>query len=165
MSSPATTSEDVLDFWFSLAPEEHFKVNPELDEKIRAKFSQLHDQASAGQLDCWKDGVESCLALTIILDQFSRNMFRGSGDMYVNDVLALAVARHALEQDYHRCLPVPRASFFFLPFMHSEEMSDQHRCVQLYRAECDTNGAAPAASLDLAIRHKYIVERFGKFPH
>ncbi|XP_065192115.1 uncharacterized protein LOC135823196 [Sycon ciliatum] len=167
MTSPATTPEEVLDFWFSLAPEEHYKTNPELDEKIRAKFSQLHEQACAGQLNSWKDGAESCLALTIVLDQFSRNMFRGTGDMYGNDVSALAIAKHAVDKDYHKCLPFSRAGFFFLPFMHSEELNDQHQCVQLYRDVCDSEGTPSAASfgLEYAIKHRDIVERFGKFPH
>ena len=103
-------------------------------------------------------GGEGALALTIVLDQFPRNMFRGDARTYAADPLARATANIALKRGYDQDVPDELRGFFFLPFMHSEELVDQERCVQLYRE-------AGSGDLKYAAEHRDIIRRFGRFPH
>jgi uncharacterized protein (DUF924 family) len=98
------------------------------------------------------------LALVIVLDQFPRNLFRGDARTFAADPLARAAANRALKRGYDQDLPAEDRGFFFLPFMHSEELADQFRCVELYRAAEDAN-------LRHAEEHRDIIRRFGRFPH
>lgn len=163
--------EDVLDFWFGSAgsPEREgdrelwWSVGTAFDEEVRRRFLGLHEAAAAGGLGGWRGSPEGALALVLALDQFPRNMFRGTPRAYATDARALAAAEAALARGFDRALPFTMAKFFYLPLMHCEEVELQRRCVALFEPHRD----APAGekSLESARRHLEIVERFGRFPH
>ena len=133
------------------------------DREIRDCFETVHEEAVAGELDAWKEEAQSCLALILVLDQFSRNMYRGDKRMYAADGKARTAARHAVEHAFDRELPPFQRLFVYLPFEHSEDLEDQHLSVELFRGL-----AGEMRSDDLlvyAMKHLEIVERFGRFPH
>jgi uncharacterized protein (DUF924 family) len=163
---PAAPAE-VLDFWFGPEPgrrrRQWFVKDPAFDAQIRGRFLEDHRRARAGELDAWLAAPESCLALVILLDQFPRNLFRGTPEAFAADARALAAARHALERGFDAGMPPARRLFFYLPFEHSENLDDQRRSVAL---------AEPFRALpgfedihDYALRHLRVIERFGRFPH
>lgn len=165
-----TSPSEVLEFWFSdRARPLWFEKDPAFDAEIRRRFGPVHEAAVAGRLADWEDAADSCLALVLVLDQFSRNMFRGQARAFSGDARARAVADRAIARGFDIALPFDRRRFFYLPFEHSESLADQHRAVALFRALLD---AAPDAwreeaqvQLDYAEQHLVIVERFGRFPH
>lgn len=151
--------EEVLGFWLGAGPERWFKKDEAFDADIRARFNKLYEDAAAGELGSWEDTPEGTLALVIVLDQFPRNMFRGSALAFAADPLARAVATRAIERGFDRQVAMPCRSFFYLPFEHSERLADQERCVALMRATGD------AEQLKWADLHADIIRRFGRFPH
>lgn len=152
--------DDVLAFWFSPKMRENwFEKSDAIDADIRARFLDTYEAARAGRLETWKQEPESALALTILFDQFPRNMFRGSPRSFESDGLALDVAMQALDHDFDRQLSAEQRQFFYLPFMHSENLDHQRRCVELYERLGD-----PYA-LGFARQHYDIIARFGRFPH
>jgi uncharacterized protein (DUF924 family) len=156
--TPIATPETVLAFWREAGPDKWFTRDDALDADIREKFLATYEAAAAGKLADWEGTAEGALALAIVLDQFPRNMFRGEARCYAADALARAVAHRALKRGYEQDVPEAERGFFFLPFMHSEDMADQQRCVALYREAEDEN-------LKYAERHADIIRRFGRFPH
>jgi uncharacterized protein (DUF924 family) len=151
--------EAVLAFWRAAGPEKWFKKNEAFDDELRRRFLETHEAAAASQLADWKATPEGALALLIVLDQFPRNMFRGSARAFAADPLARAVAEGALESGFDRKVAAAERMFFYLPFEHSESMADQERCVALFRATGD------ADALKWAELHADIIRRFGRFPH
>ncbi len=161
--------EEVLAFWFGNEGDEEygefrkawFERNDDFDREIQTRFSSLHERAASGELDSWKDEPESALALIIVLDQFPRNMFRGDPRSWATDAKALEAAKHAVERAYDRELPAFQRAFIYMPYMHSENLEDQRRCVELFElmGEDGKNNAEYAAG------HMEIVKRFGRFPH
>jgi uncharacterized protein (DUF924 family) len=161
MSCVATSiasPETVLTFWREAGPDQWFTRNDVFDADIREKFLSTYQAAAAGKLAAWEATAEGALALTIVLDQFPRNMFREQARCYATDPLARQVANRALKRGYDQDVPAAERRFFFLPFMHSEDMADQRRCVALYREAGDDD-------LKYAERHADIIRRFGRFPH
>jgi uncharacterized protein (DUF924 family) len=156
---PLASPESVLTFWRDAGPESWFKKSDAFDAAIRERFLETYEAAAAGRLDHWKDSAETALALAIVLDQFPRNMFRGSPRMFAADPLARDLARHALERGYDQQVPAQERGFFYLPFMHSEELADQDTCLALYRALGNPEGTKYAEL------HADIIRRFGRFPH
>jgi uncharacterized protein (DUF924 family) len=156
---PIASPESVLTFWRKAGPESWFKKSDAFDASIREGFLETYEAAAAGRLAQWKDSAEHALALAIVLDQFPRNMFRGSPRMFAADPLAREVAHHALERGYDRQVPAQERGFFYLPFMHSEEMPDQEMCLALYQALGNPEG------IKYAELHADIIRRFGRFPH
>jgi uncharacterized protein (DUF924 family) len=156
--SDIATPEAVLAFWRSAGPDKWFTQDDALDADIREKFLPTYEAAAAGKLSAWEASGEGALALAIVLDQFARNMFRGDARCYASDALAREVASRALKCGYEQDVPEAERRFFFLPFMHSEDMDDQRRCVALYREAGDED-------LKYAERHADIIRRFGRFPH
>ena len=150
--------DTVLAFWREAGPDRWFTKDDAFDAEIRDKFLATYEAASVGQLDHWSATAEGALALVIVLDQFPRNMFRGSARTFAADGRARAAANIALKRGYDQDLPAGDRGFLFLPFMHSEELADQLRCVELYRAAGD-------ADLKYAEEHRDIIRRFGRFPH
>ena len=158
---------EVLDFWFGeprgARQKRWFEKDPAFDAEIRARFLPLYEALAGGAPTQWLDAAPSCLARIIVLDQFPRNVFRGSPRAFASDALALAAARHALARGYDRgYLPVERL-FAYLPFEHSEALADQERACALCRpltafAETDDAYRYAAAHCD-------IIRRFGRFPH
>lgn len=155
----------VLSFWFR-GPEKRkawFEKDPGFDAEIRDRFLPLYEQAAAGALERWRESPGDCLALVVALDQFPRNMFRGSARAFAADPLALATAKHAIALGFDRTmLPVER-QFLYLPLEHSESLADQERCLELMRQI-----AVFPETADLpkwAQAHLDIIRRFGRFPH
>ena len=154
--------EDVLRFWFGEEKawrEEWFRKDEGFDREIRDRFEALYESAASGALDDWQETAEGALALVIVLDQFPRNMFRGDPKSYATDEKALATAKHAVDRALDRELPPIRRSFLYMPFMHSEDLRDPRRSVELFR------GLGSEDSTHYAVRHREIVECFGRFPH
>lgn len=155
----------VLSFWFR-GPEQRkawFEKDAGFDAEIRDRFLPLYEEAASGTLDRWRESPGDCLALVVALDQFPRNMFRGSARAFAADPLALATAKHAIALGFDRTmLPVER-QFLYLPLEHSESLADQERCLELMRQI-----AVFPETADLpkwAQAHLDIIRRFGRFPH
>jgi len=149
----------VLAFWRAAGPDKWFKKDPAFDADIRARFLETYDAAAAGMLSDWEQTAEGALALTIVLDQFPRNMFRDDAQTYAADPQARAVAERALEHGFDQQVPLSDRQFFYLPFEHSEALADQERCCALVAATGD------ADLLKWAQLHADIIRRFGRFPH
>lgn len=154
------TANDVLEFWFSDQMQPYwFAKSDDIDRRITDDFTGIYEAAHRRGLDDWMETPEGALALIIVLDQFPRNMFRGSGRSFESNDLALEHARAALDAGYDAQLDPTRRQFFYLPFMHSEDLPDQTRSVELYEALGNQN------ALDFAVAHRDIIEQFGRFPH
>lgn len=155
-----TPFDTVLHFWFdSLQPAQWWTKDLALDERIRQQFGSLHTQASAGELFPWRDSAEGRLAEVLVLDQFSRHLFRDSARAFAQDGMALALAQEAIAQGFDRTLTPVQRSFLYLPFMHSESALIHEQALRLYTQ----NGLAE--NLDFELRHKAIIDRFGRYPH
>ncbi len=150
---------DVLDFWRAAGPDKWFAKDDVFDQSIRDRFLPTYEAAAAYGLSGWEGAPEPALALVITLDQFPRNMFRGSARTYAADPLARAVAERAIARAFDRELPVTDRQFFYLPFEHSETLADQERAVALFRAMEDPE------LTKWAELHLDIIRRFGRFPH
>jgi uncharacterized protein (DUF924 family) len=153
------TPAQVLDFWFGAGPQKWFSKDDAFDAAIRQRFLPAYEAAAAGRLSDWEATPEAALALLIVLDQFPRNMFRGSPRAYAADALALTVAKQAVARGFDRRLDLPKRDFFYLPFQHSENLADQERCVELSRQNSNAEG------VKWAELHADIIRRFGRFPH
>ena len=151
---------DVLDFWESIGSRGWWMKNDEVDTQIHEKFGQLHRQACAGELDDWQETPDGALALIIVLDQFSRNMFRGSPKTFTQDAKALKLAKDAISNGFDKQANETLRFFFYLPFEHSENIKDQERSLELFEAY---NG--DPEFMKAAIEHHDIINRFGRFPH
>ena len=163
----AATPDDVLRFWFGQTPgasrSEWFRKDARFDAEIRERFGALHAAAANREREAWRASSESLLALVIVLDQFSRNLYRDDARAFAQDAHARGCAVQALERgDDLALLPVQRM-FLYLPFEHSEDLRDQEKCVDLFtslEAFEPTRGI-----LAWAVKHRDIVARFGRFPH
>lgn len=158
--------EDVLTEWFgdSDTPTNEtrsrwFTKDPAFDARLRDRFGEAIGRGARGELDAWAETPRGALALVILLDQFSRNVHRGTPRSFAQDEKALAVSRASLRRGDDRALPEAWRSFLYMPFMHSEDLAAQDECVRLFEASGNAEGA------DYARRHRDIVARFGRFPH
>jgi uncharacterized protein (DUF924 family) len=151
--------EAVLKFWRDAGPDKWFKKDAAFDDAIRQQFLATCEAAAKGGLADWEATPEGACALTIVLDQFPRNMFRDSTRAFAADPMARAVADRALARRFDQNVDLGERQFFYLPFEHSEELSDQERCCALFRASGDTD------QLKWAELHADIIRRFGRFPH
>jgi uncharacterized protein (DUF924 family) len=150
---------DVVMFWVKAGPKSWFRKSKAFDAQIRERFEALHHAAARGELDGWADTPEGALALLLLLDQFPRNMFRGSPHAFATDPLARKVARAAVDRGFDAEVEPALRQFFYLPFEHSEHLEDQDRGVDL----CAQSGDADLAKW--ARLHRDIIVRFGRFPH
>jgi len=149
----------VLAFWRAAGPDKWFKKDTAFDNAIRERFVGTYEAAAKGELDGWDGTPEGALALTIVLDQLPRNMFRGSARAFAADPIARAVADRALARGFDQKIDPGERQFFYLPFEHSELPADQERSCALCRATGD------AELLKWAELHADIIRRFGRFPH
>ena len=151
----------VLNFWFSeIDPKQWWTKDTEFDELVRQRFSEVHRQASCGELFTWRDaGAQGRLAEIIVLDQFSRNMFRDTPQAFAYDPLALVLAQEAIRAGCHLQLPLNMRGFMFLPLMHSESPLIHEQALALY-----TEMGEPH-QLEFELKHKRIIDRFGRYPH
>jgi uncharacterized protein (DUF924 family) len=158
-SKGAVGPTEVLAFWRAVGPDKWFGKHPDLDAEIAARFAATWEIAATGALAQWEETPEGALALTIVLDQLPRNMFRGQARTYAGDALARAVATRALERGFDRRITHDERQFLYLPFMHSENLADQERCRALAR------GYGSDTFTRFAEHHAEIIRRFGRFPH
>jgi len=175
----ATDPESVLSFWFGEIDEttgvepslraKWMTSDPTFDQLIGDRFGKVLDAAARGELDRWEATARGRLALIIVLDQFSRNVLRGTEAMFASDHKALGLSARGIERGDDQSLACEERMFFYMPFMHSENLEEQRRCVGLFKALVDSAGAKLRPRIEEALRyaeqHREIVERFGRFPH
>jgi len=154
----SSRAEAVLRFWFEAHPKDWFVKREAFDEEIRANFLPLYETAAAGQLAAWRASSRACLALVIVLDQFPRNMFRGTARAFATDAQAREAARHILGQGWNVTMTESERLFAYLPFEHSESIEDQD-------LSCELMKDFDPKLRDYAERHRDIIKRFGRFPH
>ena len=150
---------DVLKFWFALKPEQWWKTDDSLDERIRQDFLKLWAEKRQLPPDAFLTDPLTAAAGVIMFDQFPRNMFRGHADAYSTDPLALAIAKGAIDKGLDEELAPEERKFLYMPFQHSENLDDQNRALLLFTALGDDE------QIKYAKHHRAIIERFGRFPH
>ena len=154
--------KDILDFWFvETKAKQWFQVNEDFDNIIKDRYEDAYEKAASGAYDEWKNDSDGALALILLLDQFSRNMFRGTPKAFATDNKALIIAKYAISKGLDQVHAAQKRRFIYLPFEHSENLSDQHRSVELYEKTKDDD----PLGYDYAMRHFKIIEEFGRFPH
>jgi uncharacterized protein (DUF924 family) len=153
------TARDVLDFWFvQHGQEDWFGAKPEFDALIAAEFGETHTAVARGEAWSWRTTAEGRLAEIIVLDQFSRQLFRGRGEAFAHDDMALTLAQEAVAGGHHNFLPVPQRMFMLLPYQHSESAVVQAESVRLHLA------MGVPEMLKFAEGHAACINRFGRFP-
>jgi uncharacterized protein (DUF924 family) len=150
---------EIVSFWRDAGSEKWWKKDAAFDRMIAERFGATHAEAAAGRLADWPDDREGALALILLLDQFSRHLFRGDPRAFTQDSMARGVANRAVDAGYDKTCDPALRPFFYLPFMHSEAIADQELCLRLFHA------LPGAANLGYAIEHERIIRRFGRFPH
>ena len=154
-----TTPADILKFWREAGHDRWYKRDDAFDAEVRQRYLELWRKAAAGELSSWEASDDGALALTIVLDQFPRNMFRGDALTYASDRQARDVAARAIDRGADRRIEPTLLEFLYLPFMHSEHLPDQLRCIELFRETANTENK------HYAEHHADIIRRFGRFPH
>jgi uncharacterized protein (DUF924 family) len=165
-------ARDVLDFWFGdptsstygSSRVEWFRKDPAFDASIRDRFGALIERGLRGELEAWAATPLGALAQVIVLDQFTRNVFRETPRAFAGDARALNAARAMVGSRQDEELPPFQRAFVYLPFEHAEGIDMQHEAVRLYTRLVALD-PAQAGGLDYAERHRDIIERFGRFPH
>jgi len=171
--------EDILDFWFGelnqhgCSTPEHRKrwwtKSDAFDESIQHHFLDDYEAIVDGEREAWRSSARGALAYIIVLDQFSRNMFRGTPQMFAADELAREVCREGLDAGFDAELSFDERVFFYLPLEHSESMADHKLCLELFErllaSAPELLEADAKYYLDFAVQHKAIIERFGRYPH
>ena len=152
--------QEVLDFWFKeLSPEHWYKKDDNVDKTIIKRFTRLHTAAINGELESWRNTPEGSLAEIIILDQFSRNMFRDDAKSFAYDELALKLAQEAIDKGHHKKLSPEEIAFLIMPYMHSEDPNVHVNAIELF--------SMPGLEYNLKyeMQHKEIIDKFGRYPH
>lgn len=152
--------EDIIDFWFrQTEPAQWWTKDPAFDDLCRKQYLSLHRQANSGELAEWRQTPLGRLAEIIILDQFSRNMFRDTKQAFASDNLALCLSQWAITSGDDQKLTQQQRQFLYLPFMHSESASIHKQAIKLYASLDKEYG------YDFELKHKAIIDRFGRYPH
>ena len=153
-------SHSILHFWFTeLTPKQHFAKDAALDEAIRTRFSSTLDAAARCELFAWRAPPEGRLAEVLVLDQFSRNVYRDTARAFAQDALALVLAQELVASGQDRSLPLAQRSFAYMPYMHSESALVHAQAVALF------SQPGMEDTLRFELRHKEIIDRFGRYPH
>lgn len=152
-------AQEVLDFWFGAEPKFWFAKDDGFDAEIRARFGALLEDARAGKLSSWQDSLRGGLALVIVLDQFSRNLYRGSAEAFAHDDEALRLSRLLVAHADWDQLGYDEKTFAVMPMMHAEDLQAQEECIAWMKQIGNEN------SERFAIIHRDIIARFGRFPH
>jgi uncharacterized protein (DUF924 family) len=156
------TKQEVLKFWFEeTQPQQWFQKDESFDREITERFSVTYDMAKKDLCADWTKDADGSLALCLVLDQFPRNMFRDSPKAFETDKKALLISKEALHRGYDMLLPTVKRKFLYMPFMHSENIDEQNRCVSLFGQMQEEE----PLSYDYAMRHKEVIEEYGRFPH
>jgi uncharacterized protein (DUF924 family) len=150
---------DITLFWSEAGPARWYKKDAAFDAEIRDRFEAAHHGAARGEFADWAATAEGALALLILLDQFPRNLYRGSAHSFAADGLAVRIALAALDAGHDRATPMPMRIFFYMPLEHAEDLGLQSRCCALFEA------AGNDEYLRYAVLHRDIIARFGRFPH
>ncbi len=149
--------KEIISFWFEeIDSAKHWVKDPEFDQLLRDRFGDLHTAASKCELYHWRTDPNGRLAEIIVLDQFSRNIFRDTPQSFAHDPLALALAQEAVAADAHHQVDPGHKSFMLMPYMHSESPIIHEVAMELF---------GEAGNLDFEIKHKAIIDRFGRYPH
>ena len=157
----SVTPQDILSFWFDETPtKQHFIRDDDFDTSIRDRFQTVYNDAAAGHLDDWAKTADGTLALIILLDQFSRNLYRDSPQAFDQDLKTVTLVTKAVERGDDLALPETRRAFLYLPLMHSEDLSVQDKCVALYRERLPGSSNIPFAE-----QHHATIKKFGRFPY
>ena len=152
--------EEVLSFWFEQnGPEQWWTRDPQFDAVIRSRFEALHGRAVVGELHDWRDTPEGRLVEIVVLDQFSRNLYRDDARAFAADGMALALAQEAVRIGADQAVPPVKRQFFYMPYQHSESPRIHAVAVALFEGLADPEG------LDFERRHKTIIDRFERYPH
>ena len=152
-------TDEVIHFWFGLRPEQWWKADEQLDSEIRDRFEELWCEQRQLPAQSFLGDARTALAAVVLFDQFPRNMFRGHADQYSTDLLALAIAKGAVDRGLDEELEPRQRGILYMPFQHSEELSDQQRSLLLFTALGDEE------QLGFAHKHHDVIARFGRFPH
>jgi uncharacterized protein (DUF924 family) len=174
IQNAASRVESILHFWFASEPGSEagafrlrwFVPSPEFDGLCAARFLTSYEDAARGRLEDWRNEPRSCLALVLLLDQFPRNMFRGTPRAFATDAKARELSYHAIASGYDRELSPAMRMFLYLPLEHSENLDDQLESVRLADALAAETSETPemAEILENAVQHLEIIRRFGRFP-
>ncbi len=151
---------EVIDFWFrQLSPKDWWRKDVKIDRLIADRFLSVHAAAAACELYTWRANPLGRLAEVIVLDQFSRNIFRGTTRAFQYDPLALCLAQEAIAANAHAALSAEQKAFLYMPFMHSESAEIHRKAVELF--------SEPGLewNLEFEFKHKAIIDRFGRYPH
>lgn len=154
--------ERVLAFWVDeIGPAGWYAQDTAVDARIASEFGALHEQAAARRLGDWMISPRGSLALIILLDQFSRNLFRRSGQAFASDRYCLSLAKGAVRRNHDLEIAEPQRRFFYMPLMHSEMLADQEQCLRMFLLRCPETGPA---TIIHAVNHREVIRRFGRFP-
>jgi uncharacterized protein (DUF924 family) len=159
MTETNVAPADILAFWRDAGPDRWYKRDDAFDAELRRRFLAVWEKASTGELSSWEASDDGALALVIVLDQFPRNMFRGDARTYASDALAREVAGRAIDRGADARIDPLLLEFLYMPFMHSEHLADQLRCIELFSKTSNTE------QKKYADHHADIIRRFGRFPH
>jgi len=156
-------ADDVLSFWLDKkTPTDWYKADDALDQEIRDRFGETWQAAMEGKFGLWLTFPSGALAYIILTDQFSRNMFRGSGKAFASDKAALAAAKVAIDRQWDMRIDEPARQFFYMPLMHSESLCDQERCIRMLKERMPKSGDS---NLLHAKAHRDVIRKFGRFPY
>ncbi len=154
--------QDIIAFWFEEAsPRQWYNGGEDFDHLIKERFEDAYLAAKSGLFDDWAKTAEGALALCIILDQFPRNMYRGTAEAFATDEKALGIAWQAVTDGHDAFLPPMQRAFLYLPFEHSEELDNQKRACALFGVMKDVH----PEGYKYALAHREVIEKFGRFPH
>lgn len=150
----------VLDFWFKeLKPEMWWRKDRDVDASMKVRFGALHQQAVKCELVVWRNTPMGALAEIIVVDQFSRNIYRDRPESFASDPLALALAQTAVDKGFDKELPEAERSFVYMPYMHSESGIIHEEAVKLFTR------LGNSKKLEFELKHKAIIDKFGRYPH
>lgn len=149
--------ETIINFWFKeLTPKDWFMQNDEVDQKITRRYGELLKKASQGELAYWRETALGLLAEIIVLDQFSRNVYRGTPEAFSQDPMALTLSQQLIQRGLDKNLAHDEKRFAYLPFMHSESMAIHHEAMKIF---------TDLGEIDFEKQHYDIIEKFGRYPH
>jgi uncharacterized protein (DUF924 family) len=152
--------QDIIHFWFEeISPDQWWAVDASFDQLIASRFLPTLMQAAQGQLRAWRSAPQGRLAEIIVLDQFSRNVYRNTPQAFAHDPIALALSQEALQHEVHTRLTPTECAFLLMPLMHSESRVVHAQAEPLFKA------FTPASNHEFELKHKAIVDRFGRYPH
>lgn len=152
--------EDILNFWFEeIDDSKWWTKDPAFDQTIRERFSEIHQEAKQSALFSWRNSAEGRLAEIIVLDQFSRNMFRDKPEAFAQDPLALALSQEAVRLGLHKSMDSAKNLFLVMPYMHSESLAVHNEALQVFE------DLKRPGNLEFEHKHRNIIARFGRYPH